>query len=377
MTRVRIDRETTSSTAELIEVMTAAAARAGAAAVPPTVLTERADVLVLRVGAVVVKAHPAETDAAALLSRLRLASTPLTHGILLPPLPIGDALHTHAAGRTITAWRYGEPVDPDDPDAAPWEAAATLLARLHALPRAGDPLLARLHPPPGHDLPEAGDPLLPRLHPPPGHDLPEAGDPLLPRLHPPPGHDLPEAGGPARVHRAMRRLREAEVTDRAAETVVCQAFAVLPESFAAAPESAGLPESAAPRRTLVHGDFHLGQLVRADRADAGRWRLIDIDDLGSGDPAWDLARPAALFAAGILEPVTWLRFLDAYRAAGGVAVPREGDEWIALDTPARAVAVQAAALALVAAAREKRELDDLDTALVDACRRIATASVIS
>lgn len=320
-------RETRPGTTELVDAMTEIATRAGASrTVPGTpnatdaqVLVERADVLVLRVGAVVVKAHPVDTDATALPSRLRLAST--SRGILLPPLPIGDALHTYAAGRTITAWPYGEPVDPDDPDAAPWEAAATLLTRLHALP----------------------------------------------------GRGLPEAGGPSRVHRAMRRLREAAVPDRAAETIVCQAFAALPESFAARP---GLPEAAA-RRALVHGDFHLGQLVRVGRADADRWRLIDIDDLGSGDPAWDLARPAALFAAGILEPVTWLRFLDAYRAAGGVAVPREGDEWTALDTPARAVAVQAAALALVAAAREKRELDDLDTALVDACRRIATASVIS
>lgn len=335
-------RESRSSTPELIDAMAEIAARVGAQRQTPVVLTERADVLVLRIGAVVVKAHPAETDAAALLSRLCLASAPRWRGILLPPLPIGDALLVHRGSHTITAWPYGEPVDPDDPDAAPWEAAATLLARLHALPE------------PGRDLPE------------PGRDRPE------------PGRDLPAAGGPARVHRAMRRLRAAgAAADRAAAATVCQAFAALPDLFAVPAGSARLPEPAAPRRTLVHGDFHLGQLVRDPHENTGSWRLIDIDDLGSGDPAWDLARPAALFAAGILEPVTWLRFLDAYRAADGVAVPREGDEWTALDTPARAVAVQAAALALVAAARENRELDDLDTALVDACRRIATASVIS
>lgn len=49
----------------------------------------------------------------------------------------------------------------------------------------------------------------------------------------------------------------------------------------------------------------------------GAWRLIDVDDLGLGVPAWDLARPAAWYAAGLLAPEDWLCFLDAYRAAGG------------------------------------------------------------
>ncbi len=309
---IESDRESPSNTTELVDALAETAARAGAGCAPPVLVVERADVLVVRVGAVVVKAHSVETDAAALLSRLRLATAPRWREILLPPLPIGDALLTRHAGRTITAWAYGEPVDPHDPDAAPWEAAATLLARLHTMPEPGR-------------------------------------------------RDLPEAGGPARVHRAIHRLRDAgDIANQAAAAIVCRAFAALPEQTATT-------------RTLVHGDFHLGQLVRGP-CGGDPWRLIDIDDLGVGDPAWDLARPAALFAAGILEPVTWLRFLDAYRAAGGVAVPRGADEWTALDRPARAVAVQAAALAVVAAGREGRELDDLDTALVDACRRIAMAS---
>ena len=48
--------------------------------------------------------------------------------------------------------------------------------------------------------------------------------------------------------------------------------------------------------TLVHGDWHLGQLARVD----AEWRLLDIDDVGLGDPAWDLGRPAGFWAAGLL-----------------------------------------------------------------------------
>jgi predicted trehalose synthase len=44
--------------------------------------------------------------------------------------------------------------------------------------------------------------------------------------------------------------------------------------------------------TLVHGDWHLGQLGRRGE----HWVLIDVDDLGVGDPAWDLARPAGFWA---------------------------------------------------------------------------------
>ena len=92
--------------------------------------------------------------------------------------------------------------------------------------------------------------------------------------------------------------------------------------------------------TLVHGDWHLGQLGRAG---AGvPWVLLDVDDLGVGDPAWDLARPAGFWAAGLIPDDEWARFVDAYRAAGGPALP-EGDPWPVLDAFARAAVVQAAA----------------------------------
>ncbi|MYU19694.1 phosphotransferase, partial [Streptomyces sp. SID8361] len=118
---------------------------------------------------------------------------------------------------------------------------------------------------------------------------------------------------------------------------------------------------------LCHGDLHLGQLIRPRATD---WRLIDIDDLGLGDPAWDLARPAAWYAAGLLAPEDWERFLGSYRAAGGSAAGRR-DPWPRLDVPARALTVQTAALALAKAAAAGRALDEAEEAMVEASVRIA------
>lgn len=108
----------------------------------------------------------------------------------------------------------------------------------------------------------------------------------------------------------------------------------------------GLPDAVwragSPNRpaTLVHGDWHLGQLGRL-HGDAP-WLLIDVDDLGSGDPAWDLARPAGFWAAGLIPDEDWIRFVDAYRDANGPAISGD-DPWPVLEPFARAAVVQAAA----------------------------------
>jgi hypothetical protein len=104
----------------------------------------------------------------------------------------------------------------------------------------------------------------------------------------------------------------------------------------------------------------------------GPWLLIDVDDLGVGDPAWDLARPAAWYACGLLPPDEWSRFLTAYRGEGGPAVPSAGDPWPALDVPARALTVQTAALAVAKSAAARRPLDEVEQAVVDACARMGT-----
>lgn len=91
-------------------------------------------------------------------------------------------------------------------------------------------------------------------------------------------------------------------------------------------------------RALLHGDFHLGQLGW----DGRRWVLLDLDDLGVGDPRWDLARPAGFWAAGLIPDDDWHAFADAYRHADGPALPA-GDPWPGLDPFARAAVITAAA----------------------------------
>ncbi|MEU7024729.1 phosphotransferase [Streptomyces sp. NPDC046203] len=342
---------------ELHALARAAAHPEGAKACPCPValLADRDDGTVVRHGPLVLKAHAPRTAAEPgdrsggrpregvgdgggegaaggdLDARIAVAALPALAGVLLPPLP-GAALpdvplpgtcppdasslpraRTAVLGdRPLTLWPYGIPVDPDAPEAAPWEAAARLLALLHRTPA-------------------------------------------------PPG--LPAMRAPLKAALAVDRMRRAAPGHPATATVL-RAWRTLPEEY---------PASAADR--LCHGDFHLGQLVRAPH-----WRLIDVDDLGLGDPAWDLARPAAWFAAGLLAPEVWARFLGAYEAAGGPATgwpgsggsdgESGGDPWARLDIPARALTVQTAALALAKSTAEGRPLDEVENVMIDTCARI-------
>jgi len=156
----------------------------------------------------------------------------------------------------------------------------------------------------------------------------EAGE-LLARLHREnPPAQLPPHGWPQRLRRAIDALTGGP------DDTVRRAAATLPEPAF----HAGSPGRPA---TVVHGDFHLGQLGRRDAGSP--WLLIDVDDLGVGDPAWDLARPAGFWAAGLIPDEDWTAFVDAYRDADGLAVPPDGDPWPVLDPFARAAVVQAAA----------------------------------
>ncbi|WP_435186476.1 aminoglycoside phosphotransferase family protein [Streptomyces sp. bgisy126] len=285
------------------------------------VLADREDGTVVRHGALVVKAHAPDTDPEAHRARIALAARPDVAGVLLSPLPLPPAAPDVLGGRPVTVWPYGPPVDPADPDAAPWEEAARLLALLHRTPL-------------------------------------------------PPGtvEGLPAMRAPLKAALAVDRMRRAAPDHPAAATVLA--------AWATVPTEPTVPANTP--RLLCHGDFHLGQLVRlvppshapAPTPEApSSWRLIDVDDLGTGDPAWDLARPAAWFAAGILPPEVWSRFLGAYQEAGGPAVG--SDPWVRLDVPARALTVQTAALALAKSSAERRPLDEVEEVMIDTCARIA------
>ncbi|GAA3412172.1 aminoglycoside phosphotransferase family protein [Streptosporangium vulgare] len=347
---------------DLIDELRRIGARYGG--VPGTVLPTRPDVIIVRAGSVVVKAHAPGAEREPLVERMRATAHPALRGIMLEP--VTEEVLT-AGDRLVTVWPAGTPVDHADPDAAPWEAAARLLARLHAVP-------ARALPP------------------------------------------LRAAGGPARVAATVARLGDRS----AAELAVRRAFTCLPSPSPPGTNpgsppgtNPGGPSGTAPGGSsgtnprgpsgttpggsssgasggssstasggsfstasggsfstapvgLTHGDWHMGQMVRAP----GEWILIDIDDLGVGDQAWDLSRPAAWFAAGLLEPEVWHRFLGAYRDAGGVAVPPDGDPWGRLEIPAQAMTVQLAAAAVAAAGREGRPLDEVEEVLVESCLRI-------
>ncbi|POM22894.1 Phosphotransferase enzyme family protein [Actinomadura rubteroloni] len=259
----------------------------------PGVLYDRHGVLVVRVGAVVVKLHQADRETGPALAR-RLDAARALPGIALAPL----GPPRYADGRAVTVWPYGEPVPPEAP---PWTEAGRLLAALHRSPVPAD---------------------------------------------------APPWGRPGRVARVVGRLAPGPETD-----VIRRAFATLPAWIRddTAPPTAG--------RVLIHGDWHLGQMVRTETG----WLLIDVEDLGVGDPAWDLARPAALYAAGVLAADAWTAFLDGYGPSP------DTDLWAALDEPARALAIQIAATCVQSAREGDRDLDDAETAMVDACARIIRA----
>ncbi|WP_405878512.1 aminoglycoside phosphotransferase family protein [Streptomyces sp. NBC_01136] len=300
-------------TADVLSALTAGARhaahpRGNACAHDDTVLADRHDGTVVRHGDTVAKAHAPGTDPAELSRRLAATAHPALSGILLPPLRPAPV---ELRGRLVTFWPYGAPVDPETPEAAPWEAAATLLARLHRTP------------------------------------VPDG---------------LPPMRGPAKAAGAIARLRSAGPHPAAA--LVLRAWAGLP---AWARDEAPAPAA----KTLCHGDLHLGQLVRHP-APAGPWLLIDVDDLGVGVPAWDLGRPAAWYACGLLPPDEWTRFLTAYQRAGGPAVPADGDPWPALDVAARVLTVQTAALAIAKSLAAGRPLDEVQQAVIDACDRMGS-----
>ncbi len=262
-------------------------------------------------GEIVVKLHRPQTDSAALAARLRLAGDPRLAAVMVAPVSEGVVAVPNGVDRerrSASLWPRCEVQDATTPaELIPWARAGALLAALH---RASAP------------------------------------------------DGTPVHGGEARLGRAMRRLAELPSPELAGAVAAVRSAGVA----AAADHTACAPV------TLVHGDWHLGQLARLPGRSG--WLLIDIDDLGTGCPASDLGRPAGFWAAGLVEDAAWAAFLAAYREGGGPGVPPAGDPWPALDAHARAAVAVAASRVLVDV---QGDLDEEGTALVEACLRMGTA----
>ncbi len=277
---------------------------------PAPPLADRPDATVVRHAGIVAKAHAADADPAELALRVTVAAR--LPGILLPPAR-PDARRAARSARHVLAVRH--PCGPGGPGRGrPGRPRPPLLARLHRTPA---PIAV-----PPHARPREGR----ASRRPPPDRRPAPPPPPPPCCTPgPPSPPGPGRGGPP----CRTRTPSATATSTSASSY------------------------ATPRPE-------------------GPWLLIDVDDLGTGVPAWDLARPAAWYACGLLSPDDWHRFLTAYRAAGGPAVPPHGDPWPALDVPARALTAQTAAWAVAKAAAADRPLDEVERSLVDACARMAS-----
>lgn len=268
------------------------------------ILSRRSGRLVVRLGRWVVKVHALGMNPDDLRGRLGILEWPGMDGIFLRPCL--QELIPLEDDRWAMLWPLARPVQAESEE-LPWKEAGQLLARLHRVP------------------------------------LPRKSD------------GMPRTKAAFRFNSVLGKLAELSPHDERVGIVLAAARTLGGE----------MPER---NRTLVHGDWHLGQMV----FDSGDWRLIDPDDLGIGDPLWDLARPAAFFAAGLIQADQWLEFLNAYRLAAGPALPAGTDIWTVLDRPARTSIVQCAAKALIRSSRGDKSLTESEEVLINVCKRIAS-----
>jgi aminoglycoside phosphotransferase (APT) family kinase protein len=175
-----------------------------------------------------------------------------------------------------------------------------------------------------------------------------------------------------RLRTALARLDAAAARHPDAGAPVPPQVEVVRRAARSLPAAAWRPDGGPGRPAcVVHGDWHLGQLGRSRGGDRG-WLLVDVDDLGIGDPVWDLGRPAAFWAAGLMPDGDWGAFVGAYRAGGGPALPPEPvDPWPVLDVVARAGVVLAAAGAVRRALPDGRFAEGADARIVEVCGRLA------
>ncbi|RZA26743.1 MAG: aminoglycoside phosphotransferase family protein [Proteobacteria bacterium] len=279
-------------------------------------LSCRSERVLIGAGDVVMKAHAHFTNSQDLRARLNIVSMEPWNQVFLKPLrqdvfDLGD-------DRVATAWPLARVLD-ENQNTIPWEHAAWVLAKLHSIPI--DKKAFSFEP--------------------------------------------PKSRAVTRVKLALAQLRDVPEDDRDA------VWRTIDDSQ----KTLDLSEGADQPTHWVHGDWHLGQIVDISFGSQPNLRLIDMEDMGIGNAAWDLARPAAFFAAGLLSAEDWHLFLDTYQNEGGRALPRGEDPWLTLDNPARSLVVQCAANAWIKAKEENRSFRDDEQLLIDACERICLTNL--
>jgi hypothetical protein len=120
-----------------------------------------------------------------------------------------------------------------------------------------------------------------------------------------------------------------------------------------------------------HGDFHLGQIVIIQDQGKNAARLIDCDSLCHSIAEWDLARPAALFAAGILPAQFWQSFIESYAEHRFKCKLNEKKLWSSLDIPAKVMTVKLATNAVNRATLTDDYLEDSELELIETCKAIS------
>ena len=128
------------------------------------------------------------------------------------------------------------------------------------------------------------------------------------------------------------------------------------------------------QRVWTHGDFHLGQIVFVKDNDRTNAMFIDVDTMCVSIPEWDLARPAALFASGILPPDAWQCFIESYGKNISNHEFNQKNLWSRLDIPAKVMVVKLATSAVNRAIQTKEDLDDSEIQLIETCNAISSVS---
>ncbi len=128
------------------------------------------------------------------------------------------------------------------------------------------------------------------------------------------------------------------------------------------------------QRVWTHGDFHLGQIVFVKDNVRTKAMFIDVDTMCVSIPEWDLARPAALFASGILPPDAWQSFIESYGKNRANYEFSQEELWSNLDIPAKVMVVKLATSAVNRALQTREDLDDSEIQLIETCNAISRVS---